>query len=112
MKMHATYPMRKDPALCHHHEIGKSVKIETMSIPELNMEQLVLRIKVFCKSCKEPFVIKTMVDGFSTSEIGLIGDELFVPLETPQQYDLDVSDDEQHPQDLSDEPLPPKAHLH
>jgi hypothetical protein len=112
MIKNATYVMRKDPALCHHHEIGKSAKIETVSVPELNMEQLVLRVKVFCKSCKEPFVIKTMADGFSTSEIGLVGDELFIPLETPQQYDLGVSDDELLTSEMTDEGPPPKSHLH
>jgi len=83
-----------------------------MSVPELGIEQLVLRIKVFCRECKEPFIMKTMVDGFSTSEIGLVGDELFVPLEHPQSDYLDETDSEQHPQDLTDAPPPPKAHLH
>jgi len=99
--------MRQDPALCPHHEIGKSAKIETLSVPELGIEQLVLRIKVFCRACKEPFVIKTLSDGFSTSEIGLVGDELLVPLEKPYREETDESDMERHPLDCS--AGPPRA---
>jgi hypothetical protein len=105
--------MRVDPAFCQHNEIGKSTKIETVSVPELGIEQLVLKVRIFCKGCKEPFIVKTMSDGFSTDEIGLVGGELIVPLERPQVDDLDESDVEQLPSELpADEPRPSKEHLH
>lgn len=84
--------MKQDPALCLHNEIGKSAKVETITIPELGIQQLVLKVKVFCRACKESFIFKTYADGFSTSEIGLVGDELFIPLEQPQVELFDGTD--------------------
>ena len=85
--------MKIDPSFCNHTNIGKSIKIDTVSVPELCLEQLVIRIKVYCRDCKEAFIPKTMSEGFSTSEIGVVGDELFVPLEYPQETDLEVPDE-------------------
>lgn len=106
--------MKIDPAYCIHSNIGKSVKIETISIPELGIEQLVLRVRVFCKDCKEAFMPKTMNEGFSTGEIGIVGDELFVPLVEPQVDDLNVPDEVQMHADKAekDSKPPPKEFLH
>jgi hypothetical protein len=105
--------MRPDPVFCKHLEVGKSIKVETISIPELGVEQLVMKVKIFCKSCKELFIVKTMNDGFSTDEIGLVGGELIIPLERPQTDDLDETDMEQLTSDRPEnEPKPSKEHLH
>ena len=105
--------MRQDPALCKHDEIRKRVTVETINVPELGIEQLVLRIKVWCRACREPFVIKTMRDGFSTDEIGLVGSELFVPLEQPYLEETDASDEEQLTSGRPEsDPRPPKEQLH
>lgn len=82
--------MAKDPALCRHSQIGKSARVDKVTVPELGLDQLVLRVRVFCRDCKEPFIMKTMADGFSTDEIGLVDGDLIVPLE----YPLDEEDDE------------------
>ncbi len=85
--------MPADPSLCEHANIGRSVRVETISIPELQIEQLVLRVRAYCRDCKEAFVPKTMAGGFSTEEIGVIGDEVFVPLAYPQADEIEASDE-------------------
>ena len=85
--------MKIDPAFCQHTNIAKSAKIETVSVPELEIEQLVIRIKVYCRDCKEAFVPKTMREGFSTDEIGVVGDEIFIPLEYPMSDEMEASDE-------------------
>ena len=103
--------MKLDPAHCHHKDIQKSVKLETVSVPELEIEQLVLRIRIRCKSCGEPFVPKTMALGFSTEEVGLVGDDLLIPLEYPQAEETDEPEGEQLTPEMEEE-RPPKAYLH
>jgi hypothetical protein len=95
--------MKLDPVFCDHADIKKVVKLDTILIPELGIEQLVLRIRVYCKSCKENFIPKTMQSGFSTDEVGVVGEELFVPLEPPMVEDLDVSEGEQLTSDVPEE---------
>lgn len=85
--------MKIDPSFCNHTNVGRSVKVDTISVPELGIEQLVLRIKVYCRDCREAFIPKTMNEGFSTSEVGVVGEELLVPLEYPQEAELEVPDE-------------------
>lgn len=103
-----------DPAICPHTEIKKSAKIETISVPELGIEQLFLRVRVFCKDCKSPFVPKTLLGGFSTEEVGVVDDELFVPLEYPLAEEFDASEMEPLTSDAIPEgqPTKEKHHLH
>lgn len=103
--------MRTDPAFCTHAEIKKSTKIETISVPELGIEQLVLRIRVYCKDCKAEFVPKTIQCGFSTEEVGALGNELIVPLEYPQVEEDEEPEGEPATRAM-DEERPPKEHLH
>lgn len=76
--------MKQDPALCRHGQISKSVSVDKITVPELGIEQLVLKVKAYCKHCKQPFVMKTGAAGFSTEEIGWLDDELIIPLEYPE----------------------------
>ncbi len=89
--------MRMDPALCRHTSVKKSARVETVSVPELGIEQLCLRVRVYCGDCREAFTPKTMLCGFSTEEIGVVGDELFVPLEPPVWDEVEVSEDDVDP---------------
>jgi len=89
--------MKIDPAFCQHTKIKRTAKVETLSVPELGIEQLVIRVKVYCGDCKESFIPKTMNEGFSTGEVSAVDNEVFIPLEHPQieeiEYpDLDVVD--------------------
>lgn len=106
--------MKIDPAFCHHTNIAKSAKIETVSIPELELEQLVIRIKVYCRDCKEAFAPKTMNQGFSTDEIGVVGEEIFIPLEYPLAEETEASDEAlmASESDKEDDAIPNKDHLH
>lgn len=102
--------MKIDPAFCNHTNIGKSAKIETISVPELQLEQLVLKVRIFCKDCKEAFVPKTMNGGFSTDEIGVVGEEVIIPLEYPNEDEESVSDEVLHTQGQDE--APSKEFLH
>jgi len=102
--------MKIDKAFCNHTNIGKSTKIETVSVPELQLEQLVLKVKIYCKDCKEAFIPKTMNGGFSTDEIGVVGDEVIIPLEYPQADEESVSDEVLHTVEKSE--VPSKEYLH
>jgi hypothetical protein len=102
--------MKIDPAFCNHTNIGKSAKIETVSVPELQLEQLVLKVRIFCKDCKEAFVPKTMNGGFSTDEIGVVGEEVIIPLEYPNESEESVSEEVQMTVDK--EEMPSKEYLH
>lgn len=75
--------MKQDPALCRHSQISKSARVDKITVPELGVEQLVLKVRVYCKHCKEPFVMKTLADGFSTDEIGWLDGELIIPIDYP-----------------------------
>lgn len=101
--------MKIDPAFCIHTNLKKSVRVETVNIPELGIEQLCLRIKVYCGDCKSSFIIKTANEGFSTNEVGVVCDELFVPLELPQVDELDVSASDLEPSGMVREPIQPRT---
>lgn len=92
--------MKIDPAFCQHTNVKKSVKLETMSVPELGIEQLVIRVKAYCGDCKETFIPKTMAEGFSTSEIGVLDNEVFIPLEYPIE---DLEEPEMDPIEIAEE---------
>ena len=106
--------MKTDPSFCDHTNIGKSSRVETVSMPELGLEQLILRIRVYCRDCKEAFIPKTMKEGFSTDDVGVVGDELLVPLAYPMDEDMDVPDEVLHPSEKDKEgsDRPAKEHLH
>ena len=104
--------MKIDPALCEHANVGRTAKIETISVPELGIEQLCLRVRVFCKDCREAFTPKTMSLGFSTEEIGVVGDELFVPLEEPHADEESDTDEAPATSERPWEEHPSKEHLH
>ena len=72
--------MKTDPAFCQHVNVKKSVKLETISVPELGIEQLVIRVKAYCGDCKEAFIPKSMSEGFSTNEISVMDNEVLIPL--------------------------------
>lgn len=82
--------MKTDPTLCSHANIKKSVKIDTISVPELGIEQLVIRVKAYCGDCKEAFIPKTLTESFSTGEIGVLDNEVIVPLAYPQEMAEEV----------------------
>ena len=82
--------MKTDPAFCSHTNIKRSAKVETVSVPELGIEQLVIRVKVFCGDCKEAFIPKTMNEGFSTGEISVVDGEVFIPLEHPTDNEIEL----------------------
>jgi len=102
--------MKIDPAFCNHTNIGKSAKVETISVPELQLEQLVLKVRIFCKDCKEAFIPKTMNGGFSTDEIGVVGEEVIIPLEYPNEGEESVSEEVLHTSDK--DVAPAKEFLH
>lgn len=104
--------MRRDPALCPHAKISKSARIETLSVPQLGIEGLFLRVRVFCADCKEPFLPRTLHYGFSTEELGQVGEELLVPLDYPQADDSDEPEDAPGPSGVLPEGHPPKDQLH
>jgi hypothetical protein len=109
----ASYSMRLDPALCEHKKIRKFARIELITVPELEMGQLVLRIKVSCASCKGVFGFRVQNAGFSTEEPTTLGDELLVPLEPPSTDETDETEGEPLPSEgTSDEVRPPKEPLH
>jgi hypothetical protein len=91
--------MKQDPALCRHGQISKSVKIDKITIPELDIEQLVLKVRAYCKHCKEPFVMKTIATGFSTEEIGWLDGELIIPIDYPVPED-EITIDPAAPEEL------------
>ena len=80
--------MKIDPSFCIHSNIKKSVKTDTLSVPELGLEQLVLQVRVFCGDCKSSFVFKSVPEGFSTNHAAVVGDTLIIPLELPPSEDL------------------------
>ncbi len=106
--------MKVDPSFCDHTNIGRSARVETVSVPELQLEQLVLRIRVYCRDCKEAFLPKTMKEGFSTDDVGVVGDELLVPLAYPMAEDAEVPDEVLHTQNQDDKEAkaPSKEFLH
>lgn len=84
--------MKTDPAFCNHTNIKRAAKIETLSVPEIGIEQLVLRVKVFCGDCKENFIPKSMNEGFSTGEISVVDNEVFIPLAYPVEEEIELPD--------------------
>ena len=95
--------MTIDPTFCALTPIQQSVKVETVSSPELGFEQLCLRVKAYCGDCKEAFVPLTSTAGFSTSEIGVIDSEVFIPLEYPIVDEIDVSPSDVDPAEIPHE---------
>jgi hypothetical protein len=100
--------MKIDPEYCTHTNLKKSVRVETVNVPELGIEQLCLKIRVYCGDCKSPYIIKTQNQGFSTDDIGVVGDELIVPLEYPQPEEDVDTDSEIDPSELVHEVSPPR----
>jgi hypothetical protein len=82
--------MKTDPAFCNHTNIKRSSKLETLSVPELGIEQLVIKVKVFCGDCKEAFIPKTMNEGFSTNEVGVVDNEIIIPLAYPIEDEIEL----------------------
>lgn len=87
--------MAIDPAFCQHTNLKKSARIETISVPELGIEQLFLRVRVYCADCRAALVPRTQQCGFSTDEVGTIGEELLVPLDYPEVEVADLDDEEE-----------------
>ena len=66
--------MKIDTVYCDHIDIGRTTKLETSTVPELQIEQLVLRVRVYCKDCCSP-IPKTIAFGFSTAEARVVSDD-------------------------------------
>ena len=97
--------MKIDPSFCTHTNLKKTVKAETFNVPELGVEQLCLRIRVYCGDCKSSFVFRTVNEGFSTHEIGVVGDELIVPLDYPHLDEMGESEGDLGPSEMVQEGL-------
>jgi len=96
--------MKVDPALCKHADIRRTARVETLSVPQLSIEQLFLRVKVTCRDCGAAFVPRTALSGFSTDDVGVVDDEVLVPLDRPPSPPAEGAEEAAAPQSGAREP--------
>ena len=81
---------------CVHGKYNPDFKMTWVKVTGLNIQQMVLKVKVTCAKCGKHFIFKGQT-GFSTSDpkVSPDGYELRVPLDFPDDASSDDPDDDQ-----------------
>lgn len=81
---------------CSHSRYKHDAKVVRINIAGLNIQQMMLQIRVHCDLCKRPFIWKGPV-GFSTSTpmVSQDGLTMYLPLDYPYDPLADVDDEDE-----------------